>query len=59
MADCQDKARDMIKPGQEENPRQIQKVEDALIKCMGKTVDEHIALLKPMKARIIAQLKSL
>jgi Eukaryotic protein of unknown function (DUF842) len=57
MADCQDKARDLMSPGAENDARKMQKVEDALIKCIGKTVDEHIALLKPMKERIIAQLK--
>eukprot|EP00525_Craspedostauros_australis_P011601 CAMPEP_0198114870 /NCGR_PEP_ID=MMETSP1442-20131203/6118_1 /TAXON_ID= /ORGANISM="Craspedostauros australis, Strain CCMP3328" /LENGTH=358 /DNA_ID=CAMNT_0043772269 /DNA_START=74 /DNA_END=1153 /DNA_ORIENTATION=+ len=52
MTECQEKARDLMT-----DPNQTQKVENALIDCMAKTVDHHIALLKPMKQRIIASLK--
>jgi len=55
--DCQDQAKDLISPGMENNPKQMQKVEDSLLKCMSKAVDQHIALLKPMKDRIVNQLK--
>ena len=57
MMDCQDNAKDMISPGMQDNPKQMQKVEDSLLKCMSKVVDQHIALLKPMQKRIISQLK--
>jgi hypothetical protein len=57
MADCQDRARDLLTPGAEKDARKMQKVEDAFIKCIGKTVDDHIGLLKPMKERIISHLK--
>lgn len=57
MQECQDKARDQMVPGYENDAKKIAKVEDTLLTCMSKTVDQHIALLKPMKERIIAQLK--
>ena len=58
MADCQDKARDLM-PATATQPdaRTMQKVEDAFVKCIGSTVDEYIGLLKPMKQRIVANLK--
>jgi len=59
MAECQDKARDMMKPGYENDAKQMAKVEDALIGCMSSTVDGHIKLLKPMKDRVQQQLKTL
>jgi hypothetical protein len=57
MMDCQDNAKDMLSPGMENDPKQMQKVEDSLLQCMSKAVDQHIALLKPMQTRIISQLK--
>ena len=51
MQECQEKARDLIKPGMESDPNQISKVEQALISCMSKQVNEHINLLGPMKDR--------
>ncbi|ACI65120.1 predicted protein [Phaeodactylum tricornutum CCAP 1055/1] len=57
MQECQDKARDMMQPGYENDAKKMAKVEDALISCMAKTVDEHIRMLKPMKDRILTQLK--
>lgn len=57
MMDCQDEAKDLISPGMEQDPSKMQKVEDSLLKCMSKAVDQHIALLKPLKKRIIQQLK--
>jgi len=57
MSECQDKARDMMKPGYENDAKQMAKVEDYLINCMSRTVDEYIKLLNPMKERIKVQLK--
>jgi len=57
MQECQDKARDMMQPGYENDAKKMAKVEDQLIACMSKTVDEYIQLLKPMKERIVATLK--
>lgn len=58
MQECQEKARDMIDPGMENDSKKMSKVEESLISCMGKTVDEHIKLLKPMKERITSSLKN-
>ncbi|KAL3921145.1 MAG: hypothetical protein SGARI_006757, partial [Bacillariaceae sp.] len=58
MQECQEKARDLIKPGMESDPSQMAKVEQSLINCMSKQVDEHIKLLRPMKDRITAALKN-
>jgi Eukaryotic protein of unknown function (DUF842) len=57
MQDCQDKARDMMQPGYENDARKMAKVEESLIACMGVAVEDHIKLLKPMRERIIAQVK--
>lgn len=57
MQECQDKARDMMKPGTENDAKQMAKVEDVLLSCISRTVDEYIGKLKPMKERIAAQLK--
>lgn len=57
MQDCHDKARDVMTPGYEQDMKKLQKVEDTLLQCMSKTVDEHILLLKPMKQRMAQQLK--
>jgi len=57
MAECQDKARDMMKPGYENDAKQMAKVEDVLLGCISKTVDEYIGKLKPLKERVAAQLK--
>jgi hypothetical protein len=54
MQECQEKARDLVKPGYENDPNQISKVEQALISCMSKQVNEHIKLLKPMKDRYVS-----
>lgn len=58
MQECQEKARDMMSPGMENDPKKIQKMEDTLINCMSKQVDHHITLLKPMEGRITAALKN-
>ena len=51
MQECQEKARDMIRPGMENDSYAMSKVEKALISCMETQVNEHIKLLKPMKDR--------
>jgi hypothetical protein len=58
MQECQEKARDMMTPGMQDNPKKVAKVEVALISCMSKQVDEHIKLLTPMKDRITEALKN-
>jgi len=55
MQECQEKARDMISPGMQSVPRNV---EETLIKCMTQQVDEHVKLLKPLKDRITASLKN-
>uniref|UniRef100_A0A7S2YSU4 Protein FAM136A n=1 Tax=Entomoneis paludosa TaxID=265537 RepID=A0A7S2YSU4_9STRA len=57
MQECQDKARDVMKPGYENDARKMQQVEDTLLACISQTVDSHIRLLKPMRERILTQLK--
>jgi hypothetical protein len=59
MQDCQDQIRDHIQPGDETNATKIMQAETMLVKCMSQTVDHHIQLLKPMRERIIMQLKKL
>ena len=59
MMDCQDQARDMIKPGFENDAAALAKVEDHVLTCMSKTVDNHIKLLQPMKDRIIGEVKKM
>mmetsp|Transcript_29532 Transcript_29532/g.48732 ORF Transcript_29532/g.48732 Transcript_29532/m.48732 type:complete len:153 (-) Transcript_29532:28-486(-) len=59
MMDCQDQARDTLKPGMENDPAAMTKIEEHMLKCMSKTVDSHIKLLKPMKARLVGELKKL
>ena len=58
MQECQEKARDMVTPGMENDSRKMAKVETALINCMKNQVDDHIKLLKPMKDRITTALKN-
>lgn len=59
MMDCQDQARDMVKPGMENDPAALTKVEGHVLKCMSKTVDGHIKLLRPMKDRLVSEIKKL
>lgn len=58
MSECQEKARDYMTPGMENDPKKMAKVESVLIDCMSKTVDEHIKLLKPLQERIAGALKN-
>jgi hypothetical protein len=46
-----------MKPGYEDDAKKMAMVEDKLLSCIAKTTDTHIALLKPLKDRIITQLK--
>lgn len=57
MHECEDKARDLMKPGYENDAKQMAKVEDVMLGCISTTVDEYIGKLKPLKERIVAQLK--
>ena len=56
MQECQDKARDLMKPGYENDAKKMAQVEDALLHCMSTTVQQQVKLLKPLKDRIIGQL---
>ena len=58
MSECQEKARDMMSPGMENDTKKMEKVEATLVNCMSKTVDDHIKLLKPMEGRIRDALKN-
>uniref|UniRef100_A0A7S1Y162 Uncharacterized protein n=1 Tax=Grammatophora oceanica TaxID=210454 RepID=A0A7S1Y162_9STRA len=55
MMACQDQAKDIMAGDASKMP----KAEDALLKCISRTVDDHIKMLRPMKARIEGQLKKL
>jgi Eukaryotic protein of unknown function (DUF842) len=57
MQECEDKARDQMRPGFEQDAKLMSKVEDTLIGCVESTVNEYIAKLKPLKERIVSQLK--
>ncbi|CAB9503345.1 Protein FAM136A [Seminavis robusta] len=59
MMECQDKAKDLMYPGIENDAKKMGKVEDTMLACMSKTVDTHIGLLKPMRQRVESQLKQL
>ena len=58
MMQCNDEAKDMITPGIQNDPAKMQKVEETVLKCMSKTVDDAISKLGPMKQRIAANLKN-
>jgi len=58
MQECQEQARDRIQPGMENDPNKMAAIEQSLIDCMSKQVNEHIKLLQPMKNRITAALKN-
>jgi len=59
MMDCQDRAKDMMYPGVENDAKKMGKVEDTLLACMSKHVDDHIKMLVPLRKRIDAELKNL
>ena len=56
MQECQEKARDLMRPGMENDANQISKVEQKLISCMSKQVDDHIKMLRTMKDRCVVTL---
>uniref|UniRef100_A0A7S2RM31 Protein FAM136A n=1 Tax=Eucampia antarctica TaxID=49252 RepID=A0A7S2RM31_9STRA len=59
MMQCNDQANDMITPDMQDNPAKMKKVEDTVLKCIAKTVDNSIEMLGPMKKRMAAKLKNL
>lgn len=59
MMECNDKANDLMTPGAQNDPKQMKKIEDVAIKCISKTVDEYVGLLKPMRKRVSTQLDGL
>lgn len=59
MSECQNKARDIMKPGDENDAKRMQKIEDALLGCMSQTVNEYVGLLRPMRERVAAQMKEI
>lgn len=54
---CNDEASAMITPSMANDPKQMKKVEDTVLACITKVVDDHVKQLKPMKQRIDSQLK--
>eukprot|EP00979_Chaetoceros_neogracilis_P007477 scaffold1575_cov242-Chaetoceros_neogracile.AAC.2 len=57
MVQCNEEAVAMITPAVQKDARKMKKVEDTVLKCMSRTVDENIKHLGPMKHRIEAGLK--
>lgn len=57
MSECQYQAQDLMQPGYENDAKMTARVEEKLIGCMSQTVDKYIALLKPLKNRVVEQLK--
>ena len=59
MMQCQDEARDMVTGDMQKDARQMRKFENTLLSCIGKTVDQQIAVLKPMSQRVERALKQM
>lgn len=59
MMQCNDEASAMITPAVQNDARKMRKVEDKILSCISKTVDDHVRQLGPMKQRIQAGLKQL
>lgn len=57
MTECQYQAQDLMKPGYENDAKLTARIEDKLIGCMSNTVDKYIEMLKPLKQRVVEQLK--
>ena len=57
MTECQYQAQDLMKPGFENDAKMVNKVEEKLIGCMSNTVDKYIAMLGPLKTRVVENLK--
>lgn len=56
MQDCQDKVRDMLNPGDENDARKMRRVEEAWLSCTAASIKDHMALLKPLKDRVAKHL---
>jgi len=52
MMQCNDEASAMMTPAVQKDARKMRKVEDKIISCISKTVDDHIKQLGPMKQRV-------
>mmetsp|Transcript_19674 Transcript_19674/g.24815 ORF Transcript_19674/g.24815 Transcript_19674/m.24815 type:complete len:154 (+) Transcript_19674:58-519(+) len=59
MTQCNDDASAMITPDVQRDARKMKKVEDAVLSCISKTVDNQLKQLGPMKQRVASQLKQL
>jgi Eukaryotic protein of unknown function (DUF842) len=55
--ECADKARDQMKVGFENDAKLMAKFENTYVSCINSTVNEYINKLKPIKDRIIEQIK--
>jgi Eukaryotic protein of unknown function (DUF842) len=55
--ECAESTRDKMKIGFESDAKLMAKFEDNYVSCIHHTVNEYIGKLKPIKERIIAQLK--
>ena len=55
--ECADKARDSMKPGFENDMKLVTKFENIYAGCINATVNEYIQKLKPIKERIMEQIK--
>jgi urease gamma subunit len=54
---CNDEASAMITPSIANDAKQMKKVEDTVLACITKVVDDHVKQLKPLKQRVDGQLK--
>mmetsp|Transcript_19951 Transcript_19951/g.24617 ORF Transcript_19951/g.24617 Transcript_19951/m.24617 type:complete len:152 (-) Transcript_19951:826-1281(-) len=59
MMQCNDDASAMITPDVQKDSRKMKKVEDTILKCISKTVDNQMKQLQPMRQRVASQLKTL
>lgn len=57
MMSCNDEASAMITPDVQRDARKMKKVEDKVLSCISKAVDDHVKQLGPMKQRIQAAFK--
>mmetsp|Transcript_15169 Transcript_15169/g.20695 ORF Transcript_15169/g.20695 Transcript_15169/m.20695 type:complete len:155 (-) Transcript_15169:363-827(-) len=57
MQQCNDEASAMMLPGTRDDPKEMAKVEDTILKCMSGVVSDHTKQLKPMRERIDGHLK--
>lgn len=59
MMQCNDEASAMITPAVQNDARKMRKVEDKVLYCIKKTVDDHVKQLGPMKQRIQAGIQQM